>query len=379
MEENIYTKLLTIEGFKGELITKPEEMMLNLVFSDNPTQEALNEFLEAWDIEIAGGHKALLLAYFMKMHPELNYPEYVHPRLKGLLNYYRFQNMKLMSHFCKICNCFKQNGINDILILKGGAMKHLRPDLPRVMGDIDILVHEEDFEKAGKLAESMGYGADWQLHSIDLHPKGTEEGLLDIHKYIDFGTGCQEELNNNLFKRATLQKVFNVDVLVPSCEDLVFISIVNMVKNLSAKTSISGTLYSLFDCKYLLDSKEDFNWDIVIQNAIDSKTEYKLYFGINFINNIVPNLLPDKIKKNKKFEKKFKDFCLLLYYKRFYLGEMREHSHALKIQDAIKSWDLIKEYMSFKPKYFILKRSIISKNPFIAKKILQIEKRFVCK
>ncbi len=372
-----YVTKKLLESFKDELLTKEDELLLNLIFSTNPTQEEVDKFLKDWDIEVVGGHKALFLSYFMKEHPNLRFSEYVSPRLKGLMQYYRFHNMKLISAFIKICSEYKKNGINDILILKGGVMKYLRPELSRVMGDIDILVREKDFIKAGKIAEQMGYSADWQLHSIDLHPKGTEEGLLDIHKYIEMkndNVKFEKSIINDLFKRATKCNVFGLnDILVPSKEDIVFISLVNMVKNLSRKTSSNGILYNLFDCKYLIDLDNNFDWNIVLDNAKKTKTESQLYLAIEFLNNIIPNLLPVKILENKIFEKKFNDYCLLLFYKRFYLWEMKEHSHALKVQDVIKNPRLFKEYMSFKPKYFILKRSIIRKNPYFVKKILKKE------
>lgn len=63
-------------------------------------------------------------------------------------------------------------------------MKHLRPEFPRVMGNIDILVKENEYQKAGNIAEKMGYDCAWDIHSVDLHPKDSEDGIMDIHKYI---------------------------------------------------------------------------------------------------------------------------------------------------------------------------------------------------
>jgi hypothetical protein len=141
---------LLIEGFKNELMSKNDENLINMIFEQNPKQKELNSFLEKWDIEVAGGAKALMLSYFMKLHPELEYSEYVGPRLKGLLNFYKFQNMKLISHYTRICNELKKKNIIP-LIFKGGAMKHLRPEFSRVMGDIDVLVREEDYQTAGRI------------------------------------------------------------------------------------------------------------------------------------------------------------------------------------------------------------------------------------
>jgi hypothetical protein len=361
---------IILDGLKSEVISKSEETLLNLIFSETTSQENLDNFLKQWDIEVVGGHKALLLSYFMKMHPELKFSDYVAPRLKGLLQFFRFKNMKLISHYTKICNELKKSDI-EFLIFKGGCIKHLRPEYPRIMGDIDILVHEKDYIKAGKIVEQLGYDTAWDIHSIDIHPKDSEEGIMDIHKYIIMQSDKEKAFIPDLFKRATKQNVFGIPALVPCNEDLLFITLVNLVRNLRNKTSYSGIPYTLFDCKFLIDSKPDFDWNIVIQNSKKTKTENHVYFAIQFINGIVPNLLPEKIKYDTFFEKEFEKYCILLTYQRFYLWEMKQKSHQMKIKDIFSSFEFFREYLKLKPKYFILKLGIIRKNPVFAKIILR--------
>jgi len=311
----------------------------------------------------------------MKTHPELKFCEYVGPRLKGLLNFYKFQNMKLFSHFTKICNNLKKENI-EILVLKGGAMKYLRPEFSRIMGDIDVLVREKDYTKAGKIAESMGYDCAWDVHSVDLHPKDSEEGIMDIHKYIHMNTGFEKNINDDLFNRARKIKIFGIEALIPSHEDMFFIALVNMTRNLTNKTSVKGILYTFFDIQYLMNSKPDFNWNIVEENARKTKTEMQLCFATKFINNIVPNLLPEKLRKNALFEKEVNDYCTLLLYQRFFLWNMKQKSHELKVKDIFKSKENFIEYLRLKPKYFILKLFIFRKNPLFARQILKFNEKY---
>ena len=366
---------LVIDNFINELIGESDIKLLKMVFSEAPSQKELNDFLAEYDIEAAGADKSLLLSYFMKMHPELSFNEYNGPRLKGLLNFYKFQNMKLISHFTKICNELKKENIK-ILLFKGGAMKHLRPEFSRLMGDIDVLVPEKDWKKAGFLANKMGYDCAWDIHSVDLHPKDSEEGIMDIHKYIHMETGYEKSINEDLFKRAKETKAFGVDVLIPLNEDLFFITLVNMFRNLRNKTSIKGILYALFDSKFLIDSKSDFDWNIVKENARKTKTEFQLCFAMRFINKIVPNLLPDKIKDNGLFEQEVRDYCTLLMYQRFFLWQMKMKSHELKVKDVFSSFDKFVEYLKLKPKYFILKLFIFRKNPALARLILKLDEKY---
>lgn len=352
-----------------DIITDSDKILLNLVFSKNPTQDDLDDFLAKWDIEVVGGNKALMLSYFMKMHPSLKYSDYVAPRLKGLLQYYRFKNMKLISHYTKICRKLEKEKI-DFMIFKGGCMKHLRPEYPRVMGDIDILVIEKDWKKCGEIVQKMGYDVCWDIHSIDLHPQGKKDGIMDIHKYIIMDTPKEKSILKDIFKRATKQKVFGIETLVPCNEDMFFILLVNMVRNLKNQTSQGGILYNLFDCKYLIESKPDFNWDIIIQNAKKTGTESNIYFAIRFLNNIVPNLLPEKYKRDEYFEKQFKNYCILLIYQRFFIWNLKQKCRQMKIKDLFSSWNFFKEYLKIKPKYFIIKTKIFRKNPYLAKKVL---------
>jgi hypothetical protein len=244
------------------------------------------------------------------------------------------------------------------------------------MGDIDVLVREEDYQTAGRIAENMGYDCDWDIHSVDLHPKNSEEGIMDIHKYIYMNTGFEKNINKDLFNRAKIEKVFGIDTFVPCNEDLLFISLVNMTRNLTNKTSWHGVLFTLFDVKYLIESKQDFDWDIIINNAQKTKTQMQLCFATSFINKIVPNLLPEKLQKNALFNKEVNNYCTLLMYQRFFLWNMKQKSHELKFKDIFKNFANLIEYLRLKPKYFILKLFVFRKNPKLAKIILKINEKY---
>lgn len=350
-----------IENFYNEILTSAEKELLHLAFTKNPSQEDLDNLLQEWDIEVKGGTKSLMLAYFMKRHPELKFTSYEEPRLKGLLNFYRFHNLKTIAHFTKIGRELNKADITP-MILKGGAMKYLRQDLPRVMSDIDILVPEKDFMRSAELAAPLGYW--WEkvdIHSIDLHPNGTENGAVDLHRFIYMNTGHEKNLLNGLFKRAEEKNIFGVKALLPSYEDLVFITLVNLARNLRDKTSQAGLLYSLFDCKFLLESKPDFDWEIVKENARKTKTEVQMNFAIKFIEKISADILPKELQENKLFEKETNEYSNMVMYNRFYLENLRTKCRAMKFGELFKHPSLIGEYILLKPKYALLKS--IRKHP----------------
>ena len=94
--------------FSHKHISAQDNELISLLFKKKVSQEEFNSFIENWDIEKEGGHKAVFLSYFMKSHPELKYPKYIEPRLKGLIKYCRFENLKLIAHFKKICTKLKE-------------------------------------------------------------------------------------------------------------------------------------------------------------------------------------------------------------------------------------------------------------------------------
>ena len=241
------------------------------------------------------------------------------------------------------------------------------------MGDIDIIVRKEDYEKAVKTAEEMGYDCARSLHSVDLHLNGSEEGILDIHHFINMNTGQEKSINESLFQRAKQERVFGVPARIPSWEDMLFISLVNMSRNITEKTSIGGLLYTLFDIRFFLQ-KSDFNWQIVIENARKTRTEMQLAFITKLINKLFPDFLPEKIDGIDSFAKLLNDYCVLLMYKRFFLWGMKQRGHELRFWTMFNSWDRFIEYVKLKPKYLILKSCRFS--PKLAQFMMNLDEKY---
>lgn len=340
-----------INMYLDEVVTENDKLLLNLALSENPSQEKLNSFLSKWDIEVAGSNKALLLSYFMKRHPNLKFTDYEGPRLKGLLKFCRFRNLKTISHFTKLGRELNKNNV-PILIMKGGAMKYLRPDLPRTMGDIDVLA-PKNFKKVPKIMTNLGYTYENWVHSLDMHEVGSEEGTVDVHKYVDMLSEKSYRINKDLFARSKKVKAFGVDVYLPSNEDLFFLTLVNLAKNLRAKTSSAGILFSLFDCKYLIETKPDFNWDIVYENAKKTGTKIPLSFAIRFINKIVPEMLPLK-NGDEVFERETNNYCKIIWFERVWFPDFQEKIRKIKFGEQLKKFNLL-SYFGIKLEYKFIK------------------------
>ena len=114
--EASYNEIMSfqIDYYYNNIITKNDQKLIDLAFMPNLTQEQLNAFLHSWDIEVAGSSKALLLSYVMKQHPNLDFGEYTGPRLKGVLNFFRFPNLDLISKYTQIVKEFLKDDYSEL-------------------------------------------------------------------------------------------------------------------------------------------------------------------------------------------------------------------------------------------------------------------------
>lgn len=352
---------------RDESFPEKDERLLRTALSSVPSQSELDGLLQCWDIEAEGGKKALLLSYFMKMHPELTFPSYVSPRLAGLLNYYHFQNIRLIAQFQKICDALNRSGI-DFIVLKGGAMKCLRPGFSRIMNDIDVLVREADFGKAEKICRKLGYDCRRDRHALSLHARSNNrEAVMDIHRFIDLKIGNGKVLNRDFFERARQIRTFGVDGRIPSREDMLFITLVNLVKNLMDRTSSDGLLFAFFDVQFLTGAP-GFDWGIVLRNAEKTGCRASLLFIARLLGRIVPGLLPEALFEKGVTDKEMDTFCTLMTYRRFLLCPLQSRSHTLGIRTIFARPALLPDFLKVRPRYTALK--LFRTRPAVAKIIL---------
>ena len=360
----------TVQRLYQNFIPKQDRHLIRLSFKADLTQNDLDIFLKHWDIEAAGSKGAAIAAYFMKMHPTLKFDAYTGPRLKGLLNYLRFQNLELIGHFSKIVRHLNQKGIVP-MIIKGGAMRYLRPDLPRVMGDIDILLHSpKDLKIAKKLVQEMGYIFTDADHSVDVHPKDNpQKGILDIHQFFGFLSQFNNAINHELFKRAEKKRIFSVDVLLPIPEDMVFICLNNLTLNLKHSACVQGLPQAIFDLTYLIGLKKDFDWDIVMRDILITHTQAPCYLAMRFINQVVPDLFPKSLLSDKKLRQDLENFIDHDKFYSLYVHDVKFACKKLKLFQAIRHWSTFKNYIRSEGQHFFTKR--ILKHPLLIRLFLK--------
>ena len=344
-----------LNSIAQETLSKAALELLRLSLSGDPSQQELDDFLAGWDIEAAPIAEPILMSYVMKMHPELVFPEAIRPRLNGLISFCRYQFLNLVGHFGSYTRALQAEGI-DFLIMKGGAMKALRPEFPRWMGDIDILVREKDYEKAEEVAARCGFTISHSIQSMDLSKNG--QGLLDVHRYVLIFTGKERAINEDLFARSVPTRVFSVEAHMPSREDLLFLILVNMVRNLADASGQESVLYSFFDVKYLMEPQDGrpFNWDRVRQTAVRTGAQVHLMLAARFLNGVMPGLFPEDKLENPG-EAAVSRLEVWVGYRRYVLMKERAQINGeYNVVKAIRGGRPFFPYMALRARFFVHKR-----------------------
>lgn len=98
--------------------------------------------------------------------------------------YYRLlmRHERQMRAVESVCRAFEENGI-DYVLLKGCVMKPLYPNPEmRIMGDADILIRQEQYEKIRPVMERLGFREDVES-AYDVHWLG-KDILVELHRRL---------------------------------------------------------------------------------------------------------------------------------------------------------------------------------------------------
>lgn len=341
-----------VRRFYDQYVTERDRTLLNIVFHKTPTQACLDEALKVCDIEVIGSSKSLMLSYFMREHPELDFPCYVRPRLQGLIDFYRFANIRTLSHFSKIGKALNDHNI-PMILFKGAAMKTLRPGFSRPMGDVDIIIPAEHMSQAVLCCKQLGYhdAMTGSSNAVDIHT-ANNEGAVDIHTSIMKDIKNTYSFHKGLWLRSRELETFGVRVFMPCNEDLLFIVLLNLTKNLREKSSINGLFYALLDAKFLLQDTPDFDWNIVKQNMSDTGTELPVRLAADFMNSLVPGIIPD-VESHLALSPEIEDYCNQILFDEDYFNKRREFCQAIRVVD-LKNYPW--HYCKIIIKFLLLKR-----------------------
>jgi len=130
-------------------IREQDQLLINLILSDSPTQGDLDSFLSNWDLDVEGADKGLLLAVFKQKHTGLVFPSHVGPRLDGLIRYFRFYDARILAELKKFNQYMAAHNI-PYIVMSGMALRVMNQDIPRNIRSVEIGVKARHVRKVRK-------------------------------------------------------------------------------------------------------------------------------------------------------------------------------------------------------------------------------------
>jgi hypothetical protein len=231
-------------------------------------------------------------------------PEKVVEYLRKLYNGNVARNMLLYDELSKVLKTFKHAGI-EVIVLKGAALAETsyRDIGLRPFSDVDILVREEDLQRAKKNLSELGYILDEDVSperyneefGCDLYYAG-KVNILEIHWDIVRKTWSDRYTRieiERIWERAVPAKIVGVDTLVLSPEDTLLHFCVHLPRHRYNR------LIWLCDILEVIEHS-DIDWDYVIKSAEKYRTKAYMYYGLHFTDELLGCDIPEKVLKELK-------------------------------------------------------------------------------
>ena len=193
------------------------------------------------------------------------------------------------------------------------------------------------------------------MHSKDFCEPVNNTGVLDVHRYLDFGKPCGAAFTEHLFARATKVRAFGIETYLPPHEDLAFIVIANLSKNLRNSTSVPSIVNAAFDVDWLMKDKADFLWEKVYADVRLTGMEYEFAAGTAFIEANTHGILSPEALNYSQFGHELAEYSNELWFKLYHRDPVRNRCKELRITRAFGSWQAFKTYVSDELYHQVLK------------------------
>lgn len=145
--------------------------------------------------------------------------------------------IKHIKKTCSVFNEFNKQGI-EFVALKGFIIRNFyKSPEHRIMGDIDILVHEDDLEKTSNCLENLGYKRGIKgMHHIDFVNSGTYH-KIEVHWTLVNKNYFKGEipLEYTLWKNVKKVNINDVELLEMSIEDMLVHLCLHMAVHLTTR------------------------------------------------------------------------------------------------------------------------------------------------
>ncbi|NOW02664.1 nucleotidyltransferase domain-containing protein [Clostridium beijerinckii] len=199
-----------------------------------------------------------------------------------------------------IIDDLKKHGI-EIIVLKGIVLRefYTRPEF-RTMGDIDILIKRDDYDKVKSYLISIGYECIDEGKN-EVHQGFTSKGRLEIEVHWNlinnkYFHGNIEEFENNLWNNSIEIDINGVKTRMLSFNDFFF----HMCLHMAVHAKFSGFgLRQLYDLSvFIINRYNELDWDYLIKKSEQYKILKFTQGLILLCNKLFKIEVPSKILTN---------------------------------------------------------------------------------
>jgi hypothetical protein len=215
------------------------------------------------------------------------------------------RNMKLYADVKKVLAALTGYGIQ-VTVLKGlalaeGAYEHIGL---RTMADVDVLVRQEDLEKAAEILEALGFKSNesyrekawYKDHHHHLVPYVSPDSSMtvEVHWHIIERTASLDVPVDDLWSHMKPARVASVDCLTLSLEHM----LLHMVLHISSPNRFQGQLRGLCDVAQLLFRfGPEINWLEVMRITDLAQANKHLYCVLRLVEDVFGVTIPDEVRR----------------------------------------------------------------------------------
>ncbi len=271
----------------GKMRLRRKEIDLIRLYADLPEDDAPWEaFFRSVDVAREDYAFCCMLARLMQRTGGEHFPKEMLPLLSGLRKKLGVKNLLAFRDVSGLLSKLSDAGI-PVMMIKGGSLRFaLLPDVPQRMSDIDLVVPEERYREAVRLAEEAGLTADPSMHSADMRREG--HGCADIHYRVFKENIRRPEPTDVIAKRGGTADRGGISFAVPSPEDAFLLTMVNAFGNFMT-ASTKGPVSWIADCVDLAD-RYDPDGELIAAHA----KEYGVFTQFCLAAQLLRCFLPDR-------------------------------------------------------------------------------------
>jgi len=287
---------------------------INLTQKEKKQIEILLEKELNWEyvINVANQHRVLPLIYMNLVENFKNdIPIVIFDRLRYWYHTNTIQNKLISRELSRLQEYFLDANI-PMIPFKGptSAILIYGNIGLRQFNDLDILVHEKDYNRAQKILTELGYSkkSDWEFECGFQH--GSSGINVDLHRKFDKHELYTEFDFKRLLSRLESSYIENQKIPALSVEDTLIHLCVNFAKDLFIN---KNKLSQICDIANLIDNHQNQDWLTVIKRTGACGTQRILFLCLLLSKQLFGTNLPEEVLKELKRHPQLKSLVPEVY------------------------------------------------------------------